>query len=207
MGYAVARAYGLDRDTITVTSYREHPHAAVMTADTSYDISHLKQLMPFVRLRRLDDELLEDAENRGGRIVKLLETGGRFLVRFDPGETLPEALVELARTQGWRTASLQGLGAVHKVVLAYYDLQVRQYLKFPVEGIVELVSLTGNLSSVDGVPTWHLHAAVADRTGALKGGHLVALEVAITLECWIHPADRTVTRRLDERSGLNLLDL
>ncbi len=54
---------------------------------------------------------------------------------------------------------------------------------------------------------WHLHAAVADRTGALKGGHLVTLEVAVTLECWIHPADHTVTRRPDERSGLNLLHL
>jgi predicted DNA-binding protein with PD1-like motif len=139
--------------------------------------------------------------------VKLLETEGRCLVRFDPGEIVPAALVELAGAQGWRTASLSGLGAVRNVVLAYYDLQLRQYLKFTVDGIVELVSLTGNLSYVDSVPIWHLHAAVADRTGALKGGHVVSLEVAITLECWIHPADRTITRRLDERSGLNLLDL
>ncbi len=61
VGYAVARAYGLSCDPITVSRFREHPQAAIMTADTSYDISRLKQLMPFVRLRRLDDELLADA--------------------------------------------------------------------------------------------------------------------------------------------------
>jgi uncharacterized protein len=139
--------------------------------------------------------------------VKLLETADRCLVRFDPGETLPDALVALAQTQGWRAASLQGLGAVRDVTLAYYDLALRQYLKITVDGIVELVSLVGNLAYVNGAPIWHLHAAVAARAGALKGGHVVTFEVAITLECWIQPADHTVTRRLDERSGLNLLDL
>ncbi len=60
--------------------------------------------------------------------MKLLETGDRCLVRFDPGETLPGALVELAQVQGWRSASISGLGAVSNVVLAYYDLPLRQYL-------------------------------------------------------------------------------
>jgi dTDP-4-dehydrorhamnose reductase len=61
VGYAVARAYGLSSDSIEVTRFREHPQAAAMTADNSYDISRLKQLMPFLRLRRLDDDLLADA--------------------------------------------------------------------------------------------------------------------------------------------------
>lgn len=139
--------------------------------------------------------------------MKSIETEGRWLVRFDPGEKLPDALVELARRQGWTSGALAGIGGVRNVTLAYYDLQLRQYLKFPVDGIVELVSLMGNLSVVEGVPTWHLHATVADRTGTVKGGHLVSLDVAITCECWIRPGDLTVTRRLDERSGLNLLDL
>jgi predicted DNA-binding protein with PD1-like motif len=48
---------------------------------------------------------------------------------------------------------------------------------------------------------------VADKSGNLKGGHLVTLEVAVTVECWIHPGVKPVARCYDETAGLNLLDL
>jgi uncharacterized protein len=139
--------------------------------------------------------------------MKMVQDGGRFLVRCEVGEMLPDALVELARSRDWTAASLAGIGAVQQVQLAYYDLQARSYLTFHVDGIVELVSLTGNLGRLDGSPFWHLHAAVADREGNVRGGHLVHLEVAITVECWIHTSSLTITRKSDDYSGLNLLDL
>ena len=64
-GFAVARAYGLSPDSIEAASYRSHPRANVLTADNSFDISRFKQLMPFIRLRSLEEELLEDASLGG----------------------------------------------------------------------------------------------------------------------------------------------
>jgi dTDP-4-dehydrorhamnose reductase len=61
-GYAVARAYGLSADPIQAASYKTHPRAGAMTADNSFDVSRLKQLMPFLEFRSLDDELFEDAQ-------------------------------------------------------------------------------------------------------------------------------------------------
>jgi len=139
--------------------------------------------------------------------MKLAEDGQRVLVRIEVGEKLPDALVELAKVRGWGSASILGLGAVKGVTLAYYDLPNRKYVNHPVDGIVELVSLVGNLAIFNGAPIWHLHCSVADEHGSLKGGHLVTLEVAVTVECWIHPGDQPVTRRYDEAAGLNLLDL
>jgi uncharacterized protein len=139
--------------------------------------------------------------------MKLVEDGRRSLVRFEVGEKLPDALVELARLRGWALASISGLGAVKDVVLGYYDLPERKYINHPVEGVVELVSMIGNLSLLDGNPLWHVHVSVADRKGNLKGGHLMALEVAVTVECWIDTSPRVVTRKRDEFTGLNLLDL
>jgi dTDP-4-dehydrorhamnose reductase len=60
-GYAVARAYGLSPDPIEAAPFASHPHAEIMTADNSYDISRLKQWMPFLDIRSLDEELAEDA--------------------------------------------------------------------------------------------------------------------------------------------------
>jgi dTDP-4-dehydrorhamnose reductase len=61
-GYAVARAYGLSPDPIVPASYSTHPRASIMTADNSYDISRLRQLMPFIEFKPLDEELAQDAQ-------------------------------------------------------------------------------------------------------------------------------------------------
>ena len=123
------------------------------------------------------------------------------------GDRLPEALVELAKQQGWASGSISGLGGVTNVQLAYFDVLRREYLPIAVDGIVELVSLTGNLSIVNDAPFWHLHAVVSDRDGHTTAGHLMSLEVAITLECWIDAAHEPITRRRDEQTGLNFLDM
>jgi len=139
--------------------------------------------------------------------MRWIEDHSRLLVRLEVGEKLPDSLVEFARRLGMVSGSLSGIGGVRNVVLSYYDLQARQYVTFEVPGIVELVSLIGNVSLVSGQPFWHLHASVADREGNVKGGHLMSLEVAITVECWIERCSKMVQRNKDEFSGLNLLDL
>ena len=139
--------------------------------------------------------------------MRWIEDHSRLLVRFEVGEKLPDGLVEFARRLGIVSGSLTGIGGVCNVMLGYYDLQERRYVTFAVPGIVELVSLIGNVSLANGQPFWHLHASVADREGNLKGGHLVSLEVAITLECWIERGGKMIQRKQDDYSGLNLLDL
>lgn len=60
-GYAVARAFGLSPDLISPGSVHNHPCADVMSVDGSFDISRMRQQLPFLRLRSLDAELAEDA--------------------------------------------------------------------------------------------------------------------------------------------------
>jgi predicted DNA-binding protein with PD1-like motif len=139
--------------------------------------------------------------------MKILADDDRFLVRFEIGEKLPDALIELARARGWQSAQVTGIGAVKGVTLAYYDLAERKYINHPVDGIVELISLIGNLASLDGNPIWHIHCTVADRNGNLKGGHLNTLEVAVTVECSILTGKKAARRAFDNYTGLNLLDL
>jgi len=139
--------------------------------------------------------------------MQILEDSDRFLVRFEVGEKLPDALIDLARSRAWSSAQITGLGAVKAVTLGYYDLAERKYINHPLAGTVELVGLVGNLAIHEGNPIWHIHCAVADRNGTLKGGHLLTLEVAVTVECWIHVGAKPARRVFDEYTGLNLLDL
>jgi uncharacterized protein len=139
--------------------------------------------------------------------MKVAVIGPKYLVRFEPGEILPDALTALAKDRNWSCGSIQAIGAVEDVILGYYDLHKKEYIRIAVEGEVEVVSLSGNLSRLSETPLWHMHILVSDREARVQGGHLFALKVAVTLECWIEIHDRVVNRKMDEHTGLNLLDV
>lgn len=128
------------------------------------------------------------------------------LFRLPIGACLPTHLVEVAVRRGWPSAVCCGIGGISDVVLAYYDIETREYLNFSVPGIVELVSLNGNLTERDGAPFWHLHACVADRTGRTWGGHLVSCTVALTLELAVWPMNSRHERHENNELGLKLLN-
>lgn len=127
------------------------------------------------------------------------------LHRLPTGSHIPDALVELALARKWQSAVCSGIGGVSEVELAYYDIEKREYLTIKVNGIVELVSLSGNLTGAEGEPFWHLHAVVADRAGRTFGGHLLSCKVALTVELAVWPMDRQRLRNFDESLGLRLL--
>jgi dTDP-4-dehydrorhamnose reductase len=65
IGYAIARAYGLSADLIESASYLTHSRASIMTRDTSFDISRLRQVFSPIKQRSLDEEFLDDAKEAG----------------------------------------------------------------------------------------------------------------------------------------------
>ena len=139
--------------------------------------------------------------------MKIREIDGRSMVCGEVGDRLPDDLLALTLRSGWKSGQLSGIGGVKNVELAYFDLAEKRYVPIAVDGVVELVGLTGNLAMVDRAPFWHLHAIVSDRDGQVRAGHLVRLEVAITLECWLQVSGQSIERKRNEATGLNLLDL
>jgi hypothetical protein len=131
-----------------------------------------------------------------------------LLLRIERGAPLIDAIVACCRERAIGAAWLTGLGAVSDVELGYYDLAARSYLRARLDGVFELVSLIGNVAWVDGAPIVHAHAALGDRDCRLRGGHLFAATVAVTVELQLQPlASAPVERALDPGVGLKLLAL
>ena len=92
--------------------------------------------------------------------------------------------------------------------LGFYDLAAQQYNWTKLDELLELTNLTGNIAWQDGEPVLHLHATVSDASMHAYGGHLKEAEVGGTVEVMIHAiVSDGLTRKLDESTGLNLLDL
>src|SRR5437867_9299179 len=139
--------------------------------------------------------------------MKLAESSRGWLVRFDPGEEVPRDLLTAAGTLGIETASVSGIGAVDRAVIAYFDLVEKRYLEIVLDEALEVVSLQGNLTRVAGTPFLHAHLVVSRRDGQTRAGHLMSARVSITLEVFLDRFDARATRALDPRWGVKLLEL
>jgi len=132
-------------------------------------------------------------------------SGASWLVRLDRGEEVLTTLTGLCRDRGIAAASLSGIGAVTDAELGYYDLAQFSYLTRSLEGIWELVSLTGNVALVDGEPFVHAHVSLGNRNLELLGGHLVKATVAVTVELFLNTYEPALVRSFDPEVKLNLL--
>ena len=114
-------------------------------------------------------------------------TTGRVIVaRLTHGADLLDEIVTLAQRHGIEAGALQGLGALQRARLAYYDQTGKQYAEFAIDRPLEITSLTGNLSRRDGAPASHVHLTLAGHDGHAFGGHaapgceIFACELVVT---------------------------
>ena len=129
-----------------------------------------------------------------------------IVIRMDRGEEILSSLEELAKKENIKLAHLEGLGAVNDFIVGVYDVESKVYHKKEYKGTFEIVSLIGNINTMDGKFYSHLHIACADEDNHVYGGHLNKAIISATLELFITLVDGRVDRFHDERTGLNLFD-
>lgn len=133
--------------------------------------------------------------------------GDTCVVRLDPGEEILESLTALARAAGIRLAEVSGLGALRELEVCVFDPVEKVYYNNAFVQPMELLSLTGTITEMDGAPYLHLHAAAGDGQGHALGGHLKRAVISATAELLVRTLPGTVGRTYSEAVGLNLLDL
>lgn len=127
-----------------------------------------------------------------------------FIMVLKKGENLFEGILRRVREWNLKTAALTGLGMVDEVLLAYYELDNKEYITQRFVGPYELISLTGNLSQVDGEPFLHIHGCLGNNDYQVVGGHFMDALVGASIEILVQPLDEMI-RRYDKETGLKLL--
>jgi len=133
--------------------------------------------------------------------------GPTIFMRLDPGEEILASLRQLCTDESIALGAVQGIGAVNRAVFGLFDPATKRYGANTLETNLEIVSLAGNITAMDGRPYLHLHMSVADGSGAVFGGHLSEAVVSATAEIVVTRIDGAVGRRFDEGIGLNLMEV
>ena len=128
-----------------------------------------------------------------------------LVVRLEPGEDIVSSLLKLAKKEDIKLADVRGLGAVNDAELGLFDIDSKIYHtnEFKNENF-EIVSLTGNISEMDGEKYLHTHMAIADKDGHVFGGHLSKGIISATAEIFVSVVNGEIDRKHSEKIGLNL---
>lgn len=129
-----------------------------------------------------------------------------YLLRAERGEELLTCIGELCEKEKITAGFVMGIGAVGTVEMGLFKTAEKRYISRELQRDFEIVSLTGNITRMDGKPYLHLHIAVADEEQNVRGGHLNRAVVSATGEIVIVPAGAPAGRRFSGEIGLNLLD-
>lgn len=110
----------------------------------------------------------------------------------------------IALAENIKLASISALGATNDFTVGVFKVDEKQYYSNDFQGNFEIVSLTGNINTMNGEFYSHLHMSAGDDQGRVFGGHLNRAIVSATCEMVINIIDGTLDRYFDETVGLNL---
>ena len=130
--------------------------------------------------------------------------GNTCMVRIDLGEDIVESLKKLCEDEQIRLGRVEAIGATDHAVIGVYDLAKKEYYPEKIDGFMEIASLNGNITAMDGKPYIHLHAALAGRDHVIHGGHVLEMRVGATCEMFVTVLEGEVTRQKEEAIGINL---
>ncbi len=136
----------------------------------------------------------------------VVQDNRRFVLRFDQGEDVVEGLVDFATKQGSKAAAFHGIGSCRELELGYFNAHLKEYRRKPMFEDMEIISLNGNVSLLDGKPAVHMHGMFGRTDFSVAGGHVFKLVVQATCEIFLIQMEGEMSRKKSEEIGLNLLD-
>ncbi|HYS54169.1 MAG TPA: PPC domain-containing DNA-binding protein [Thermoanaerobaculia bacterium] len=129
------------------------------------------------------------------------------LLVLNPDDEFFASLTDFAKRNRIEGGSFSAIGAFQSATVAYWNRETKQYENIEVAEQVEVVALNGSIArSGDGVKI-HSHAVLGLRNGSTVGGHLVRGVVYPTVEIFVVDYGTRLTRRIDDKTGLFLLDI
>lgn len=126
-------------------------------------------------------------------------------VRIDKGEEIIGELLQVCRREGIGSAVFTGIGGCSYAELQIFIPDKGEFETEIIEGMLELINVTGNIVSDDGQFFHHTHAIFSYKEGSehkMAAGHMKALTVLYTAEIELRPViGGVINRKHDPETG------
>ena len=137
--------------------------------------------------------------------------GETYYVRMDRGDEIISTLLEICEKESIPSAVYSGIGGCQSAELQVFIPETGSFETERLEGMLELVSLNGNVvRDENGKLFHHTHALFSFKKQGLHsmaGGHLKATTVFYTAEIELRPTiDGAIGRKFDPETGTGFWD-
>ncbi len=132
--------------------------------------------------------------------------GDNYYVRMDRGDEIINSLMEVCKKESIPSAVYSGIGGCQSAELQVFIPETGSFETERLEGMLELVSINGNLvRDENGQLFHHTHALFTfkkDGQHEIAGGHLKATTVLYTAEIELRPTvGGAISRKFDPETG------
>ena len=139
--------------------------------------------------------------------MKFKKINETYIVRLDKGEKVIETLKNFCFNNEIKCGYFSGIGSLDEAELAHYIVRNKKYTSEKYSQPLEIVNLTGNITTMDNEVYLHCHAVLSDVQMEAIAGHLKEGIVGATAEIVFVKLDAEINRKFDEKIGLNLMEL
>ena len=127
-------------------------------------------------------------------------------VRMDRGDEIISGILSVCKSEGIHSATFSGIGGCGKAEIQTYIPETNEFELQQLEGMLELVSMTGNVITDDeGEYYHHTHAVFSYKNGeqhCLAAGHIKSITVSYTAEIELRPViGGKIKREFDPETG------
>lgn len=127
-------------------------------------------------------------------------------VRMDRGDEIISGILSVCKSEGIHSATFSGIGGCGKAEIQTYIPETNEFELQQLEGMLELVSMTGNVITDDeGEYYHHTHAVFSYKNGeqhCLAAGHIKSITVSYTAEIELRPIiGGKIKRQFDPETG------
>ena len=134
--------------------------------------------------------------------------GSNFVLRLEQGDDILKTLRDFSDTQKIKAAFFEGIGSLYRAKLGHYDFKDTKTYKYETfDEDLEILTLSGNVSIMNGRALPHAHITLGRRDFSVIGGHLEDDSLANMVEVNLVRMVGKLEKAKDSNIGLNLMQL
>lgn len=140
-------------------------------------------------------------------MYKYRQIDNKYIVSIDNHTEIADALLSFCSEMGIKSGSISGIGAIDSMTLRFFNPATKKYVDKQFNEQMEIASLLGNVSSLDGKTYLHLHIVAGRSDYSTLGGHLLSAHLSGAGEFFVEDFGENVERVYSEEIGLNIYKL
>ncbi|HWB28006.1 MAG TPA: PPC domain-containing DNA-binding protein [Chitinophagaceae bacterium] len=130
-----------------------------------------------------------------------------YALVLESGEEVMACLNDFAGKNDIHSARFSAIGAFSHTTVGFFDFSIKDYKKNVFDEQMEVLTITGDISTYKGKIKIHTHAVLGRKDGTAHGGHLLKAIVHPTLEIIVTSSVPYLERAMDADSGIPLIKL